>query len=303
VYVVRAADGRVVHVGRAADVRNRARSLFVTGGRRRVARLLRETVAVEYIPCAHPLEAAITQLRLHHAHRPWFDGRPRRWKGCAYLKLTTGRFPRLAVVHTARADGAVYLGPFQGAGPARFVRSAIEAALPLRRGTPEVVAQVGRGLTGEPDAILVPLAERVEALGNSRQGGPRPGGDAVFAQEQFRALTAALRRQATLDGLRASGTVTVDVAGHHIELDGGRLVAIDHAPAPLAGTGRAARPGGSGGSPTGRFGREEADELLAVGRWLRREARAGQVRLVGPVTPAAAAALATVLEAVEHSPV
>ena len=291
VYVFRAADGRVVHVGRAADVRKRVRSLFLTGGRRRVARLLRETVAIEYIAGSHPLEAAITQLRLHHAHRPWFDGRPRRWKGCAYLKLTTGRFPRLAVVHTVRADGAVYLGPFQGVGPARFVRSAIEAALPLRRG-PEVVAQLRRGLTSEREAILGPLAERLEEL-----SGPRRAGDAVFAQEQLRALTAALRRQSMLDGLRASGRVTVDVAGHHVELDGGRLVAVDHAPTPFAAKRR------PGGSPTCPPGREEADELLAVGRWLRREARAGQVRLVGPVTPEAAAALATVLEGVENSPV
>jgi DNA polymerase-3 subunit epsilon len=299
VYVFRAADGRVVHVGRAADVRSRVRSLFVTGGRRRVARLLRETVAIEHIPCGHPLEAAITQLRLHHAHRPWFDGRPRRWKGCAYLKLTTGRFPRLSVVHSARADGAVYLGPFQGVGPARFVRSAIEAALPLRRGAPGVVAEVRRGLSGEPEAILGPLAERLEAL-SSPQGGHGHRGDVVFAQEQLRALTAALRRQAMLDGLRASGHVTVDVSGHHVELDGGRLVAVDHAPAPFAG-----RRDGAGSppvSPAGLPGRAEADELLAVGRWLRREARAGQVRLVGPVTPAAAAALAAVLEGVEHSP-
>jgi DNA polymerase-3 subunit epsilon len=291
VYVFRAADGRVVHVGRAADVRNRVRSLFVTGGRRRVARLLRETAAIEYIASSHPLEAAITQLRLHHAHRPWFDGRPRRWKACAYLKLTTGRFPRLAVVHTVRDDGAVYLGPFQGVGPARFVRSAIEAAFPLRRGTPEVVAQVRRGLTAEPEAILGPLGERIEAL-----SGPRQSGDVAFVHAQLRALTGALRRQSMLDGLRASGRLTVDVAGHHVELDGGRLVAVDHAPTPFAATRRA-------GSPAGLPGREEADELLAVARWLRREARAGQVRLVGPVTPEAAAALANVLEGVENSPV
>src|SRR5439155_23601008 len=158
VYIFRAADGGVLHVGRAADVRNRVRSLFVTGGRRRVARLLRETVAIEYLPCGHPLEAAVAQLRLHHAHRPWFDGRPRRWKACAYVKLTGGRYPRLSVVHRPRADRAVYLGPFAGAAPARFVRSALEAAVPLRRGA-EAVAVVRRGLAGEPEVLLAPLAD------------------------------------------------------------------------------------------------------------------------------------------------
>ena len=174
VYLFRAADGRVLHVGRAADVRHRVRSLFVTGGRRRVARLLRETVAIEHIPCGHPLETTITQLRLHHAHRPGFDGRPRRWKAAAFLKLTAGRFPRLAVVHRPRADGALYLGPFQGVGPARFVRSAIEATLPLRRDTPDAVEQIRRGFSGQPEALLGPLAERLEQLTAAAAGPPTP---------------------------------------------------------------------------------------------------------------------------------
>ena len=293
VYLFRAADGRVLHVGRAADVRNRVRSLFVTGGRRKVTRLLRETAAIEYLPSGHALEATITQLRLHHTHRPWFDGRPRRWKACTYLKLTAGRFPRLSVVHTPRADGGVYLGPFPGVGPARFVRSAIEAAMPMRRGGAEVAGAVRRGLTGEPEAILGPLAERVEALTASGRTS-----DAANALEQLRALSAALRRQAMLDALRASGRLTVEVGGHEVELDGGRLVSVDGAAMPLVTT-RGQGRDGSRGLPTAR---EEADELQAVGRWLRREARAGQVRVVGPVDGRAAAALAVVLEGVEDQP-
>ncbi|MCA1844955.1 MAG: endonuclease [Actinobacteria bacterium] len=281
VYVFRAADGRAVHVGRAGDVRNRVRSLFRTGGRRRVARLLRETVAIEYLPAGHPLEAAITQLRLHHAQRPWFDGRPRRWKGCAYVKLTAGRWPRLAVVHTPRADGALYLGPFPGAAPARFVRSAIEAALPLRRGG-GAVEVARRGLNGEGDLLVAPLAARVDRLTAAGRSG-----DAAFAAEQLRALSGALRRQAVLDGLRAAGLLVLEVGGHAVELDGGRLVSVDRGPAPCP-------------PPPGIPGRAEADEVLAVGRWLRREARAGTVRLVGAADPAQAAALSSVLEGVEN---
>jgi DNA polymerase-3 subunit epsilon len=297
VYLFRSGDGRVLHAGRAADVRNRARSLFLTGGRRRVARLLRETAAIEYLPGGHPLAAAVTQLRVHHAHRPWFDGRPRRWKACAYLKLTTGRFPRLAVVHSARADGALYLGPFQGVAPARFVRSAIEAAMPLRRGG-DVVAVVRRGLGGEPQAILGPLAEQVEALAAAGRTG-----DAAFAREQLRALSGALQRQAVLDGLRASGAITLEVAGHHVELAGGRLVAVDGAapPWPAPGTGSvpegasAGSVGAEGLRRSGSPGRAEADEILSVGRWLRREARAGRVRVVSQLDAPAAAALSAAL--------
>ena len=122
--------------------------------------------------------------------------------------------------------------------------------------------------------------------------------DATFAQEQLRALSAALRRQAMLDALRASDRIVVDVAGHQVELDRGRLLSVDGAPLPVAVQGGRRGDGGRA-SPTAR---EETDELQAVGRWLRREARAGQVRVAGPVDHRAAAALAAVLEGVENLP-
>ena len=70
--------------------------------------------------------------------------------------------------------------------------------------------------------------------------------------------------------------------------------------AKAASPARPARPTGAG--PAGLPGRAEADELLAVARWLRREARAGSVRVVGAVSPPQAAALASVMEGVERSP-
>jgi hypothetical protein len=85
----------------------------------------------------------------------------------------------------------------------------------------------------------------------------------------------------------------VDVGGHHVELHGGRLVSVDGAAAPFP------LPGRGGASRAPLAAREEADELLAVGRWLRRAARAGHVRVAGPVESMAAAALAAVLEGVE----
>jgi hypothetical protein len=102
-----------------------------------------------------------------------------------------------------------------------------------------------------------------------------------------------------VNGLRASGRVTADVAGHQIDLDGGRLLAVDGGrlvsvdggPAPWA-------PTPSPVPRAGWVGRDEADELLAVGRWLRREARAGRVRLVSPLEGPAAAALAAVLDGI-----
>jgi hypothetical protein len=145
-----------------------------------------------------------------------------------------------------------------------------------------VVDVVRRGLSGEGELLLRPLAARVERLTAAGRAG-----DAAFAAEQLRALSGAVRRQAVLDGLRSAGRIVLDVGGHLVELDSGRLVSVDRGPVP-------------GAAEPGVAGRAEADEVLAVGRWLRREARAGAVRVVGPVDARQAATLASVLEGAEN---
>lgn len=118
VYLFKDAGGRVLYVGKATNLRARVRSYFSSDDRRKVPQLLRETAAIDHVVCAHPLEAAVLELRLIQAHQPRFNRRGKAWRAYAYLKLTAERFPRLAVVHEARNDGAFYLGPFHSSGAA-----------------------------------------------------------------------------------------------------------------------------------------------------------------------------------------
>lgn len=292
VYLFKDAGGRVLYVGKATNLRARVRSYFSSDDRRKVPQLLRETAAIDHVVCAHPLEAAVLELRLIQAHQPRFNRRGKAWRAYAYLKLTAERFPRLAVVHEARNDGAFYLGPFHSSGAAHRVREAIESATPLRRcslrpgrrarpsGAPCVCAQLGvaccpcsgwtgeadyaavvdvarRGLREEPALLLEPLAARMRALAAAERFE-----EAALARDRLAALAGALRRQRLLDGLRAAGRVTLEGVDGPVELDGGRLVASGLPP--LAG-------------PPGRA---DVDEVLTVGRWLEREARGGRLRLV-----------------------
>jgi DNA polymerase III subunit epsilon len=135
VYRFRGRDGTVLFVGRADNLRAGVRAHF-RGDRRVVPQLVRETEAVDWIECDHELEAAVHEVRLVRRFAPRFNRTGPGARRGAFLKLTRREaFPRLAVVHAEREDGALYFGPVGSASAARALKEAIEAAVPLRRCT------------------------------------------------------------------------------------------------------------------------------------------------------------------------
>ena len=309
VYLFRGRGGRVLYVGKAADLRRRVRSYFSGDERRKVSQLLRETESIDHIVCPGPLEAAVLEVRLIHRHLPPFNRRSKLWRRYAYLKLTLGeRFPRLSVVRTARpGDGCLYLGPLPSTAAARLVAEAVESAVPIRRCTarppkvrrdgPCTPAQLGvatcpcagtvsddeyaalvrrvvEGLTGDPSVLLEPLCRRMAALARDERFE-----EAAAVRDRAAALARALHRQGVLDRLRRAGHLELDVADgaagrRRLVLAGGRLVdrwAPD-------GTDRLPLVRGDDPDPDAPLPRHLVDELSCVASWL--DAEADRVRLV-----------------------
>lgn len=248
VYLFRDRGGRVLYVGKAANLRSRVRSYFSGDDRRKIGQLLRETDAVDHVVCAGQLDAAVLETRLIHALTPRFNRQAKDWRRHHYLRLTLHEpFPRLSVVRTARADGDLYLGPLSSAAFAKRVAEAIETAAPLRRctnrissnrlsgrplrDTPCTAAQLGvatcpcagltteeqyavhvervvRGLTTEPDLLLAPLAARMTDL-----AGAHRFEEAADVRERAAALAAAIDRQRRLERLRGIGRLVVHAPG------------------------------------------------------------------------------------------
>jgi DNA polymerase-3 subunit epsilon len=253
VYLFRDAGGRPLYVGKATNLRSRVRSYFSGEERRKVGQLLRETVAIDHVVTANPLEAAVLEVRLIHQLLPRFNRQATTWKRYAYLKLTLAeRFPRLSVVRSVRDDGALYLGPLPSTATARRVAEAIQTATPIRRcsGQPgrsarsgpcaaaqigvavcpcdgqlseeayaPVVAHVVRGLTTSPDLLLGPLTERMEALAAAERFE-----EAADVRDRAAALADALRRQRRIDALRRTGNLVIELPGGSVALAAGRLV-------------------------------------------------------------------------------
>ncbi len=116
VYLYKNAEGEVIYVGKAKDLRARVRSYFQEGvaeANAKTGTLLREAVDVEYIVVANNKEALALENNLIKQKKPRFNILLRDDKTYPYIKLTLGeRFPRVYVTRRLKKDGSVYYGPY-----------------------------------------------------------------------------------------------------------------------------------------------------------------------------------------------
>src|SRR5215472_13799925 len=116
VYLYKNAEGEVIYVGKAKNLRARVRSYFAEGvgeANAKTGTLLREAVDVEYIVVANNKEALALENNLIKQKKPRFNILLRDDKTYPYIQLTLGeRFPRVYVTRRLRKDGSVYFGPY-----------------------------------------------------------------------------------------------------------------------------------------------------------------------------------------------
>jgi excinuclease ABC subunit C len=116
VYLYKNAEGEVIYVGKAKNLRARVRSYFQEGvgeANAKTGSLLREAVDVDYIVVANNKEALALENNLIKQKKPRFNILLRDDKTYPYIKLTLGeRYPRVYVTRRLRKDGSVYYGPY-----------------------------------------------------------------------------------------------------------------------------------------------------------------------------------------------
>ncbi|HST09729.1 MAG TPA: excinuclease ABC subunit UvrC [Terriglobales bacterium] len=115
VYLYKNAEGEVIYVGKAKNLRSRVASYFHEGRwtDAKTGTLVREAVDVDYIVVANNKEALALENNLIKQRKPRFNILLRDDKTYPYLKLTLGeRYPRVYVTRRLRKDGSVYYGPY-----------------------------------------------------------------------------------------------------------------------------------------------------------------------------------------------
>jgi len=115
VYLYKNAEGEIIYVGKAKNLRSRVASYFHEGriADAKTGTLVREAVDVDYIVVANNKEALALENHLIKQKKPRFNILLRDDKTYPYVKLTLGeRFPRVYVTRRLRKDGSSYYGPY-----------------------------------------------------------------------------------------------------------------------------------------------------------------------------------------------
>src|SRR5690348_14319346 len=111
VYQYKNAEGEVIYVGKAKNLRSCVRSYFLEGRAEdaKTGTLLREATDVDYIVVDNEKEALALENNLIKQKKPRFNILLRDDKTYPYVKLTLGeRYPRVYVTRRLRKDGSAY---------------------------------------------------------------------------------------------------------------------------------------------------------------------------------------------------
>jgi excinuclease ABC subunit C len=134
VYAFKDAAGRVLYVGKAADLRARVRSYVAGRDARPLVRLLmRRAVDVDVVATKSASEALLLENSRIKAEKPPYNLRLKDDK--SYLVVRVDRshpFPRVRLVRKIGRDGATYFGPFASAKAVRRTVRFLRTLYPLR---------------------------------------------------------------------------------------------------------------------------------------------------------------------------
>jgi len=115
VYLYKNAEGEVIYVGKAKNLRSRVRSYLLEASQAnaKTGSLMREAVDVDYILVANEHEALALENNLIKQRKPRFNILLRDDKTYPYVKLTLAdRYPKVFVTRRLRKDGSAYYGPY-----------------------------------------------------------------------------------------------------------------------------------------------------------------------------------------------
>jgi DNA polymerase-3 subunit epsilon len=302
IYIMRDDKGAALYIGKAENLKRRARDHFLQRQAYRARQALELLDGFEAVETGSEFGALLLEQRLIHKHRPPFNVHGTRVAAYSYVKLSADEYPRLYATPNLRDDGSHYAGPFRKAGVARRLVEALNGAYPLRTCThlppagasrpchragtgaclapcahslngdyAEAVAQVRRVLDGHGEALDERLQQRqagmVQALAFEQ---------AARLQRQREALERAVRGIRRLHAAQAHDAVIVQPARRRgwaalwgvrggrivVEREVGRMAFDLEAAAAFLAELAAAPP------PAQPVAASDVDELLLVHAWL-----------------------------------
>jgi excinuclease ABC subunit C len=132
VYLMKDLSGRVIYIGKAKNLRNRAGSYFLKAATEdlRTADWIVEIADIDFVACDSEVDALLTEARLIKDIQPKNNRDLKDDKSFPYLMISTREdFPRVEVTREPRQKGVKLYGPFTSAGALRGAIQVIAANL------------------------------------------------------------------------------------------------------------------------------------------------------------------------------
>jgi len=139
VYLMKDAEGRVLYVGKARDLRSRVGSYFQpsadllnTRGPD-ICRMAEKVVDIDFLECESEVDAVLKESRLIKDIQPPHNVQLKDDKTFPYLEITTGDdFPGVYVTRTPRLKGSKLYGPFASPSSIRDAMNALQKVFKFR---------------------------------------------------------------------------------------------------------------------------------------------------------------------------
>ena len=198
VYIFKDAEGTVLYVGKAKNIRSRVASYFTRSGdgRPKIAELRGRVRQIDFIATRTETEALVLEANLIKRHRPRFNASLRDDKSYPYIVVTLGdEYPRVFATRTSHDPRHRYFGPFPSAGSVHATLDVLNKTFPFRKcrgpepgrrsGVPCLNYHIGRSVAPcigavtkeEYDAIIADviafLEGRVDGLIREREAAMR----------------------------------------------------------------------------------------------------------------------------------
>jgi excinuclease ABC subunit C len=131
VYLFKNAQGQVIYVGKAVNLKSRVHSYFQNNLLPKTSLLVSEIESIDYIEVQSEIEALILEANLIKKFRPRYNVRLKDDKDYLYIKVTKEKYPRIITARLRDLDAAkIYFGPFPNSRAVRQTIRLIQKLFP-----------------------------------------------------------------------------------------------------------------------------------------------------------------------------
>ncbi len=135
-YIFKGAEGTVLYVGKAKNIRSRVASYFTRSGdgRPKIAELRERVRQIDFIATRTETEALVLEANLIKRHRPRFNASLRDDKSYPYIVVTLGdEYPRVFATRSSHDPRHRYFGPFPSASSVHATLDVLNKTFPFRK--------------------------------------------------------------------------------------------------------------------------------------------------------------------------